>query len=106
MGTTNGQVITRSNGSACHVAGQGSSGWLGRRSGLIIGAAVVTVAAAGALAEGQHWLAAAALQPLLFILPCAAMMFLCMRGMNHCGRPDTARTPSRNEAPTTTEVRT
>ena len=106
MGTTNGQVITRSNDSSCHTAVQGSAGWLGRRRTLVVAAAATAAAAAGALALGQHWLAAAALQPLLFILPCAAMMFMCMKSMNHGQQTETAQTSSRNEAPTSTEVRT
>jgi hypothetical protein len=36
-----------------------------------------------ALALTQHWLAVAELGPLLFLLPCALMMFMCMKGMNH-----------------------
>jgi hypothetical protein len=39
-------------------------------------------------------------------LPRAAIMFMCMKGMNHGRQTDTARTSSRNEAPTSTEVRT
>jgi hypothetical protein len=35
------------------------------------------------LALGQHWLSTAALTLLLFLVPCAVMMFMCMRGMNH-----------------------
>jgi hypothetical protein len=35
-----------------------------------------------ALAVGQGWIAAATLLPLLYTLPCAAMMLVCMKGMN------------------------
>jgi hypothetical protein len=55
----------------------GGSSWLVRRRGPIIAAAAV--AAAVALALGQHWVAVADLVPLLYVLPCAAMMFVCMR---------------------------
>src|SRR6266478_4232023 len=79
MGTTDGQAVTRSGGSSCHMGGQGSPGRLGRSRGLVIAAAVTTVAVAGALALGQHSLAAANLLPLLYVLPCAAMMFMCMK---------------------------
>jgi hypothetical protein len=52
---------------------------LGGRGGLMI-AAVVAPVAATALAVGQHWLALTDLVPLLFALPCAVMMFMCMKG--------------------------
>ena len=58
---------------------QGSPGWLTSRRGLVVGAAIA--AATTALALGQHWLAVADLVPLLFVLPCAVMMFHCMKGM-------------------------
>ncbi len=106
MGTTDAQAIAQSAGSSCHVGGQGSSGWLRRRRGLLIAAAVTTVAAAGSLALGQHSLAVANLLPLLYVVPCAAMMFMCMKGMHHGQQTGTAQTSSQNEAPTTTDVRT
>ncbi len=102
MGTTDGQAVTRSGGSSCHIGGQGSSGRLGRSRGLVIAAAVTTVAVAGALALGQHSLAAANLLPLLYVLPCAAMMFMCMKGMHHGQQKGAAQT----EAPAPTDVRT
>ena len=59
-------------------------GWLRRRRGVIFaGGAGVAIAA---LAWGQQWLAVAQLTPLLFLLPCALMMFMCMK--NHGQRPD------------------
>jgi hypothetical protein len=68
MGATNGQVITPATGGPT---------WLVRRRGPVIAAAAV--AAAVALALGQHWVAVADLVPLVYVLPCAAMMFVCMR---------------------------
>lgn len=104
MGTTNGQAITpAADSSSCHVAGQGLSGWLNRRRGLVIAAAMA--AAAAALALGQHWIAIADLVPLLFVVPCAAMMFMCMKGMNHGQQTDTTQTSPQNEAPTATDIR-
>jgi hypothetical protein len=103
METTNGQTITQSSGPFYRVTGQGPSGWFGR--GLVIAAAVTTVAAVGALALGQRWLAVANLLPLLYVLPCAAMMFMCMKGMSHGRQTATPQTAPRNEAPTT-DVRT
>jgi hypothetical protein len=35
------------------------------------------------LALGEKWVALSAIAPLLYILPCAVMMFMCMKGMNH-----------------------
>jgi hypothetical protein len=61
---------------------------------------------AGALALGQHSLAAANLLPLLYVLPCAAMMFMCMKGMHHGQPKGAAQTSSQNEAPAPTDVRT
>ncbi len=55
----------------------GGSSWLVRRRGTVI--AVAGIAAAAALALSQSWLAIADLVPLLYVLPCAAMMFVCMR---------------------------
>jgi len=83
MGTTNGQITAPTPGtnSSCHRPSQGSGGWLGGRRSLAIAGGVT--AAGTAVAIGQHWLAAADLVPLLFALPCAAMMFMCMKGMNH-----------------------
>jgi hypothetical protein len=103
METTNGQPITQSSGSFYRITGQGSSGWFSR--GLVIAAAVTTVAAVGALALGQRWLAVADLLPLLYALPGAAMMFICMKGMSHGRQAGTAQTSSPNEAPTA-DVRT
>jgi hypothetical protein len=106
MGTTDGQAITRSGGSSSHIGGQGSSGRLGRSRGLVIAAAIAMVAVAGALALGQHSLAAANLLPLLYVLPCAAMMFMCMKGMHHGQQKGAVQTSSQNEAPTPTDART
>jgi hypothetical protein len=103
METTNGQTITQSSGPFYRITGQGSSGWFGR--GIVIAAAVTTVTAVGALALGQRWLAVADLLPLLYVLPCAAMMFMCMKGMGHGRQTGPAQISSPNEAPTT-NVRT
>ena len=66
--------------SSCHGGGQHSRNWFVRRRGLILAAS----AAAGiAIGLSQHWLTVIELTPLLFLLPCLAMMFMCMKGMNH-----------------------
>jgi len=43
---------------------------------------ILATAVAGivALASGWYWLGFAAIAPLLFLLPCAAMMAFCMKG--------------------------
>jgi len=67
----------------------------------------VAAVAAGAalLALWQHWLAIADLVPLLFVLPCAAMMFMCLKGMNHGQQADTVQPSAPKETTTVTEVR-
>ncbi len=98
MGTTNRQMTTpAAGGSSGHGAAQGSPGWLSGRRGLVLGLAAA--AAAIALALSQHWFAIADLVPLLAVLPCAAMMFHCMKGMNRGQQTDTAQASLQNEAP-------
>jgi hypothetical protein len=100
METTNGQVTTPANHSSSdHCAGRGSSSWLGRRRGLVIAGAVTL--AAGAFALSEHWLAVVDLVPLLFVLPCAVMMFKCMKGMNDGEQASTTPTVAHNEVLTT-----
>jgi hypothetical protein len=96
---TNDQVTTpTAGGSSCHGAGQDSPGWLSGRRGLVVGVAVA--AAAIALELSQHWLSVAELVPLLVVLPCAVMMFTCMKGMNRGQQADTAQTSLQNGAAT------
>ncbi|WP_431269243.1 hypothetical protein [Dankookia sp. P2] len=64
------------------------------RSGLL--ALAAALAATGLLA-GWAWLGAAAVLPLLYTLPCAAMMAMCMKGHggsdgNASAKPDAANT--------------
>ena len=52
--------------------------WLSRgRRMLVLATAVAGIVA---LASGWYWLGFAAIVPLLFLLPCAAMMAFCMKG--------------------------
>ncbi|HEX4571499.1 MAG TPA: DUF2933 domain-containing protein [Dongiaceae bacterium] len=84
-------------GSSCPAATQDSPSGRRRRRSLVIAAAL---AAAGvALALWQHWLTLAELTPLLFTLPCAVMMFMCMKDMNHGQSSDTAQAPASRETP-------
>jgi len=94
MATTNDQVTTPTAGGFSF---HGSPGWLSRRRGLVVGAAVA--AAAIALALSQHLLAIANRGPLLVVLPCAVMMFTCMKGMNRGQQADTEQTSLQNAAP-------
>ena len=104
METTYGRRTGPANDSSSfHHAGPGSLGWLGRRHGLIIAGAVT--AAVAALALSQHWLAAANLVQLLFVLPCAVMMFMCLKGMNHGQQTKTTPTSADNESLTAVESR-
>ena len=99
METTNGQMTNpTANGSSCHGAGPSSRAWLSGRRGLVVG--VAAAAAATALALSQHWFAIAHLVPLLVVLPCAAMMFTCMKGMNRGQQADIAQPLLQNEPPT------
>jgi len=98
MGTTNRQLTTpAAGGSSSHGAGQASPGWLSGRRDLVVGV-VAAAAAAIALVLSQHWLAIADLVPLLAVLPCAVMMFHCMKGMNRGQQTDTAQASLQNEA--------
>src|SRR5260370_35924657 len=106
MGTANRQMTTpAAGGSSCHGAAQGSPGWLSGRRGLVLGVAVA--GAAIALAVSQHWLAIADLVPLLAVLPCAVMMFHCVKGMNRGQQTGTAQASLQNEAtsPPTSEAK-
>lgn len=103
METTDIQVTApAAGGSSRHGAGQGTHGWLGGQRGLVI--AAVVAAAAIALAVGQHWLTAADLVPLLFVLPCAVMMFMCMKG-NHGQQTDVPPASTQGGTPGITDIR-
>lgn len=82
METKNLPIVTSpaSRSSSCHGGGQSSGNWFARRRGLILAGAAATGIAIGL---SQHWLTVVELTPLLFLLPCLAMMFMCMKGMNH-----------------------
>jgi hypothetical protein len=69
----------------------GALAYLGGRKSLLF-----VVAALGIITffAGWKWLGAAAMLPLLTILPCAAMMAMCMRG--HCGSGNTTTAPNNN----------
>lgn len=73
--------VAASSGS-CHGGAPGSLKRRSWRSGLVIVGALAALAGVLAFAVDQRWLALSALAPLLYSLPCALMMFMCMRGMN------------------------
>ena len=103
MKTTNDRAVAPANDSfSRYLVRGGSLSWLRRWYGLAItGAATAGVVT---LALGQHWLAIADLAPVLFILPCAAMMFLCMKGMNHGQQNDSVQASARNDTSTATDI--
>jgi hypothetical protein len=78
-------------------------GWFDGRRGLVIALAVA--AAAVAIAAGQHWLAVADLVPLLFVLPCAVMMFTCMKGMNRGEQIGATPATAPTDTPTAIDTR-
>ncbi|TXH33889.1 MAG: DUF2933 domain-containing protein [Rhodospirillaceae bacterium] len=65
----------------CHRNGRNLGSLLGRRRELYLAGSAAVLALS--LALSQHWLTLAALAPFLYILPCALMMFVCMKGMGH-----------------------
>jgi hypothetical protein len=77
--------------------------WFSGRRGF----AIVAIAAAvpTAFALGQHWLAVADLVPLLFVLPCAAMMLKCMKDASGNPRPDTPKAPAQSDRPVDADTR-
>ncbi len=97
METTKDLMTVPTRGSAsCHHAKRDSGSWLVEHRGLMIGGAVAV--AAVALGLSQHWLTLATLAPLLFVLPCALMMFACMKG-HHGQETEKAQTTTPPEAP-------
>jgi Protein of unknown function (DUF2933) len=105
METTNRLITTpaAARSSSCHAAGQGLGSWLSRRRGLVFGGGVIV--AATALALNQHWLTVAELTPLLFVLPCAVMMLMCVKGMNHGKQTGAAQASAGAETPISTVTR-
>jgi Protein of unknown function (DUF2933) len=82
---------------------QAGHGWLSGRRGLVI--AIVVAAAAVAVAVGQHWPAVVDLVPLLFVLPCAVMMFKCMKGTNRGAQTGTTQGSASSDTPTAIDMR-
>ena len=74
----------------------GALAYLRGRRGLLL-----VVAALGIIAffAGWRWFGAAAMLPLLYTLPCAAMMAMCMRGHGASGNTSTAPNNSAGSGP-------
>jgi hypothetical protein len=73
----------------------GVPAFLTGRKGLVLAAAVFGIIA---LAAGWTWFGTAAVLPLLYTLPCAAMMAMCMRGNGGAGNgADRAKTGDGSE---------
>jgi hypothetical protein len=105
MATTNALVRAPAAAKApgCRISHQPARSWLAGRRGLVI--AGLLIVSLVALAVSQSWLAAATLLPLLFILPCAAMLLMCMKGMNHGQQPSAVQVESRDSG-SVTDTRT
>lgn len=97
--TSNFSVTKPMGSSACYAAGQSQGSWFSQHRGIAIATTLAAVAVVF-FALSQHWLAAAALLPLLYILPCAVMMSMCMRGTNYGQQTNTAQAPAQNETTT------
>src|SRR5260221_14164683 len=99
METTNHLTTTpaAAGSSSCHSASQGSGSWLSRRRGLVFGGGAIVAGTAFALS--QHWLTVAELTPLLYLLPCALMMLMCMKGMNRGQQTGGAQVPADADTP-------
>ena len=79
--------------SMCHASGLPTQSWLAKRRGwVVLGSAAVV---GTGLALGEGWVTVAGLAPLLYSLPCAAMMVSCMKGMSR----GTQVTPDQNPSP-------
>ena len=107
METTNHTINTPevAGRSSCHGGGHNSGGGLSNRRTLFIGGGVIALALA--LALSQHWLSLAALAPLLYVLPCALLMLMCMKSMHHSQNTggDQAAADTREPAGANKEVR-
>ncbi len=101
METTKPPILAPS--SSYHGAHQGAHSLTGRRRGLVFGAAAI--AAATAVALTQRWLTIVELEPLFFVLPCAAMMLMCMKGMNHAEQTSSAPGAGNAERSVSAELR-
>jgi hypothetical protein len=88
---------------APNVRSQGANNWISRRRGLVFGA--VAVVAATAVALTRHWFTIGELEPLLFVLPCAAMMLMCMKGMNHGEQTSPAPSSGNADRSVSTDLR-
>ena len=62
------------------IADSNLRGWLRGRRGTLV---LLGLAAVAALAFGWYSLGFAAIAPIFYLLPCAAMMAMCAKGMGH-----------------------
>jgi hypothetical protein len=77
--------------------------WFSGRHDLVIAMAVA--AAAVDIAAHQHWLAIADLVPPLFVLPCAVMMFKCIKGTDRGPQAAATQASAPSEAPAAIDMR-
>lgn len=77
----------------CHGSGSSRQSWLAKRRGWVL---LGSAAAAGTgLALGEEWMTFTGLAPLLYFLPCAAIIVFCMRGMTR----EAQTTPDQSPVP-------
>jgi hypothetical protein len=90
MSSTSTSLVPRT---AARPTGAKASSWLSSRRVLVL----AVVAGIAALGSGWYWLGFAAIAPLLFLLPCAAMMAFCCEGQRS-GKNSVAQAPDSGSA--------
>jgi hypothetical protein len=105
MGTTNdfATVSAGTRGVPGHGVRPGPSRWSCR--GLILACVIAAAATAIAFVYYRHWFAAVDLVSLLYVLPCVAIILICMKHMNHNKQVDAARASERSDATTDSDAR-
>lgn len=87
---------------SCHRINPNSRGWLSQRPRLLLAGGAVILALG--LALSLHWITPTLLAPLLYVLPCAFMMLMCMRGMGHNQQTDHSQDVANAGKPTGTSA--
>ena len=95
--TTAWDTTLRSAGGSPHP--RGTLAFQRTRRGLLIGTAALGIIA---FLAGWRWLGAAAVLPLFYLLPCAAIILMCVRG--HGGSTNAPTTPGSNPEPKSDDI--
>lgn len=80
---------------SCRGQGRGRASWLAPRRVWLWSVTGLAIVAGAGFALSQNWITASNLLLLLLVLPCAAMMFMCMKGMRHGKHDSEAQSPTR-----------